>query len=184
MAYRPDTTRCGLPGSDLIPFGMHACHFYSKPAELLAVVAPYIIAGLGENERCLWITAPPLPAGEAVQALRAAWSGVDSAIQAGALRILDFDQWYEGSGRLRGLDVVQSWHEEEERALADGYNGLRIAGNTSFLNSSDWSKFMEYEQAVTAHFGGRHIVALCSYALEQCSTDQMSDVIHAHHCTW
>jgi hypothetical protein len=34
---------------------------------------------------------------------------------------------------LKGLDVIQFWLEEEERALAEGYNGLRITGNTSFL---------------------------------------------------
>jgi two-component sensor histidine kinase len=83
---------------------------------------------------------------------------------------------------LKGLDIVQLWLEEEERALDAGYNGLRIAGNTSFLTPGDWSTFMEYEQAVTAGFSGRRIVALCSYALAHCNDQQMSDVMHAHHC--
>jgi hypothetical protein len=33
--------------------------------------------GLRGSERCLWVTAPPLPARDGVQALRAAWDGVD-----------------------------------------------------------------------------------------------------------
>jgi DcmR-like sensory protein len=86
-------------------------------------------------ERCLWVTAPLLPTHEAVQALRAACDDVDDAIQAGALRILD-------SARLKGLDVVQFWLDEGERALAEGYNGLRIAGNTRFLTAGDWSTFV------------------------------------------
>jgi hypothetical protein len=107
--------------------------------------------------------------------LRAACDDGDDAIQAGALRILD-------SARLKGLDVVQLWLDEEERALAEGYNGLRIAGDTRFLTAGDWSTFMEYEHAVTARCNGRRIVTLCSCALAQCNDQQMSEVMHAHHC--
>jgi quercetin dioxygenase-like cupin family protein len=63
----PYITRCGLPGIEHVPFGMHACHFYRNRNELVAAMVPYFIAGLRENERCLWITAPPLPAHEASQ---------------------------------------------------------------------------------------------------------------------
>ena len=89
MVNIPYITRCGLPGIEHVPFGMHAYDFYRNRNELVAAMVPHI-------------TAPPLPAHEASQALRAASDGVDEAIQAGALRILDFDQWY-GSGRLKGL---------------------------------------------------------------------------------
>src|SRR3546814_16097409 len=46
----------------------------------------------------------------------------------------------------------------------------------------DWSILMEHEQAATAGFSGRRIVALCSYALTQCNDQQMSEVMLAHHC--
>jgi len=156
---------------------MHACLFYSDPDQLVAALVPYFVVGLRANERCLWVIAPPLRAREAVQALRTAWDGVDDAIQAGALRILD-------SAWSRGIDVVQFWLEEEERALAEGCNGLRIAGNTSLLTPGDWATCMEYEQALTARCNERRIVALCSYALAQCNDQQMSEVMHAHHCAF
>jgi hypothetical protein len=35
-----------------------------------------------------------------------------------------------------------------------------------------WATFMQYEQAVTARFNGRSIVALCSYAQAQCNDQQ------------
>lgn len=184
VSKEPHFTRCGLQGIDGVPYGMHACHFYRNRDELIAATVPYFVAGLRSNERCLWVTAPPLPASEAVRTLRAAWDGVDDAIQAGALRILDFDQWYTSGARLNGLDVVQLWLAEEERALAEGYNGVRITGNTSFLKSGDWQTFMGYEQALTGSFNGRRIVTLCSYALTQCSDQQMREVMHAHHCAF
>jgi hypothetical protein len=184
MANFSHITRCGLPGIEWVPFGMHACHFYGNSDQLVAALVPYAVAGLRGNERCLWVTAPPLPARKAVKALRAAWDGADDAIQAGALRILDFDHWYASAAGLKGLDVVELWLEEEKRALAEGYNGLRIAGNTSVLKPGDWSTFMEYEEAVTARCNGRRIVALCSYARAECNHQQMSEVMHAHHCTF
>jgi len=175
-------TQSGLYGIDRVPYGMHACHVYSDRNELIAAVIPYLVAGLRANERCLWIAAPPLPASEAVQALRAAWQGCDEALETGALRILDFDQWYATSSHLKGLDVVQLWLEEEERALSEGYSGLRITENTSFLTPDDWSAFMEYERAVTACFNGRRIVALCSYALADLNGQKASDIMDTHHC--
>lgn len=179
MADRSHITRFGLPGIDRIPYGMHACHVYRNRDELIGALLPYFLTGLSGKERCLWVTAPPLPAREAYQALRT--HGVEEAIQDGAMLILDFDQWYGCSAGLKGHDVVQLWLTEEERALADGYHGLRIAGNTSFVRPSDWSTFIEYEQAVTAHLQNRRIVALCSYALGQRNDQQASEILQAHH---
>jgi two-component system, sensor histidine kinase PdtaS len=177
-------TQCGLPGIDRIPYGTHACHFYRDRDELIAALTPYFAAGLEANELCLWVTAPPLPAREAVQALRTVWERADDAIQNGSLRILDHELWYANSTALKGFDVVELWLKEEERALAEGYSGLRITGNTSFLTPEGWSTFMEYERAVTERFHGRRVVALCSYALAQCDSQHMSEVMCMHQCTF
>jgi hypothetical protein len=63
----------------------------------------------------------------------------------------------------------------EERARR-GNNCLRIMGNASFSRPADWATFMEYEQAVTARFNGRSIVALCRQAQAECNDQQMSEV--------
>jgi len=184
LAQHSPLTRGGLPGIEHIPFGTHACHFYRDRDQLVAALVPFFVAGLRANECCLWVAAPPLPAREATALLRVAHAGVDDAIRAGALRILDFDEWYGKSGQLKGLDVVPFWLEEEERALAEGYDGLRINGNTSFLKPDDWPTFMQYEQALTERLQGRRIVALCSYSLEQCNDQQVGEIMDAHPCTF
>lgn len=180
----PNITHCGLPGIDLVPLGMHACHFYRNREQLAAAVVPYLLAGLRANERCIWITAPPLPEMKAVQALRNAWDGIDRAIESGALRVSDFDRWYAGSAGLKGLEIVEMWLQEEQRALAEGYKGLRITGNISFLQPHELGAFVEYEQAVSDCFSGRRIVALCSYPQRQHGAEQMSSVLDAHHCAF
>ena len=69
---------------------------------------------------------------------------------------------------------------EEERALAEGYDGLRIRG-CALSHGGDWSMFMEYEHAATSRCNGRHIVTLWSYARAQCNDQQMSEVMYAPH---
>jgi hypothetical protein len=184
MTELPNLTDCGLPGIGRIPYGLHACHFYPDRERLVAALVPYFIAGLRNNERCLWIAAPPLPAREARRSLEAAFASVGVAFESGAIRILDFDEWYASTAGLKGMDVVRLWLAEEEKALADGYNGLRITGNTSFLQPEDWATFMEYEQAVSEHFRGRRIIALCSYGLQGRSPREVGEVMHGHECVF
>jgi len=184
MAPLPNLTDSGLAGIRQVPYGMHACHFYANKEELAQALVPYFVAGLRAHERCLWVTAPPLPALEARRALESAWDGVAEAVERGAIRIIDHDQWYSSVAGLKGVDVIQLWLEEEERALAEGYSGLRTTGNVSFLRPEDWPAFMEYERAVTQRFHGRRIVALCSYALSDSSAEQVTEVMRAHNCAF
>lgn len=180
----PHFTHCGLPGVGLIPFGMHACHVYADREQLLAALVPYFAAGLAGNERCLWITAPPLPASEAVEALRAAYAGADEAIEADALRVVDLAEWRGSPAGLIVPEVADLWLQEEERALADGHNGLRVSRNISFPASGDWLTLLACEQAVTARLSGRRIVALCSYASSECDEGRIGEVAEAHHCAF
>ena len=62
-----------------------------------------------------------------------------------------------------GSEVVDLWMDEERRALAAGYNGLRVTGNTNFVTPDDWSTFMDYEELMNQACQERRIVALCSY---------------------
>lgn len=183
-AGSPHTTVCGLPGIGTIPYGLHACHVYSDRAGLLKALVPYFIAGLEARERCFWITAWPVSAREAIEELRGHWPGATQAVDDGSLVIVDGTRWYASASGVDGADVVPLWLREEERALADGYRGLRVSGNVSFLTPEDWGAFMNYEHEVTARLRGRRIVALCSYAADQCALPHGDEVIHAHHCAF
>lgn len=179
---RPYLTECGLPGIRQVPYGVHMCHFYSTRDELAAVLVPYFAAGLRCKERCIWVCAEPLPAVEARAELARAGVDVDAAIASGALVLRDFSDWYAEAEELKGIDVVKLWLGAEERALAEGYNGLRITGNVTFLRRpEDWETFMAYEKAVDEAFRARRIVTLCTYRRE--GAVDMFDVIHRHSCT-
>jgi hypothetical protein len=175
-------TDCGLPGIKDIPYGVHMCHFYAGREELAAALVPYFAAGLRNNERCIWIAAEPLNAADAKLELRSAGVEVQAALDRGALIVRDFSEWYVQRDRLKGKDVVDYWLAEEARALADGYSGLRITGNVTFLTSETWPVFMEYEAIVNEAFEHRRIVTLCTYPSGGCGASEVLDVVHRHDC--
>lgn len=183
MSALPVLTDCGLPGLKAIPWGLHMCHFYERREDLAATLVPYFRGGLRSNERCIWITAEPLDAAGAEAELEAAGLDARAAIRSGALVIRDHGEWYGIVDRSVPASIMNLWLEEERRALAAGYSGLRITGNTSFLTPADWPAFMAYEELIDREFTSRRIVTLCSYRLAQCASTDLLDVVRNHHCT-
>jgi DcmR-like sensory protein len=180
---RSDTTECGLSGVGSIAYGLHMCHFYRDREELVAALVPFFAAGLRNNERCIWITAEPLSSAGAKLALRDAYVDVDEALSRGSLVVRDYADWYSASGETDPSRVARLWFAEEERALAEGYAGLRITGNTSFLTHETWRSFMDYEALLNKNLQGRRIVTLCSYAHDFCGALQVAEVLRHHNCS-
>jgi hypothetical protein len=183
MTPHAHITDCGLTGIKAIPYGLHMCHFYDKREDLAATLVPYFIAGLQKNERCIWITAEPLDAKAAEAALAQAGLNMPAIARKGSLIIRDYRDWYGKSDTLDGARIAQRWLDEEQRALADGYAGLRVTGNTSFVQPADWSDFMDYEQRIDEAFASRRIVTLCSYRLDRRAAADVFDVVRRHSCT-
>jgi signal transduction histidine kinase len=172
----------GLPPLPELSWGAHICHFYETGDELLATLAPFFAAGLEAGEQCLWITADPLPAARARDGLRALVPRLDEHLAEGRIEILDYEDWYTRAGALAPDDVIRGWLDCEARALAEGYTGLRISGNSFWLQRDQWDSFDEYEARVHAAFRDRRIVAICSYCLDRCRATDILDVLRNHEC--
>jgi two-component system, sensor histidine kinase PdtaS len=137
---------------------------------------------LQKNERCIWITAEPLDARAAEAELAGAGLNVPAMARRGSLLIRDHSDWY-GNGSLDTDKIIARWLEEERRALDEGYIGLRLAGNTSFVKPADWAAFMDYEQRADEAFASRRIVTLCSYRANPRAATDVLDVVRRHSCT-
>lgn len=171
-------TDCGIPAIGEIPWGSHFCHFYRGKGELVDSLVPYFEAGLQNNERCLWITAQPFVAEEARAELERRVPHLTGLIERGSIAIRNFEDWY-APGSKQG-DVSQAWIRQEAHALADGFSGLRVAGNAGFLEREHRLAFSDYERKVNKLFEGRRIVALCSYDLRQCQATDIFEVVRNH----
>lgn len=158
------------------------CHFYRERADLVAALVPFFIAGLRSQERCIWITAEPLDSAGARLELQKTGLDVDAAIRSGALTIQDYSEFYLKAREMKSSQVAELWLAEEERALEEGYEGLRITGNASFLTPETWPDFMDYEEVVHRAFHGRRIISLCSYHARRVSPAERLEVVRRHSC--
>jgi signal transduction histidine kinase len=157
------------------------CHFYKNDEDLVGTLVPYFKAGLDRNERCLWITSGPVRVEDARSALRGVVPRVEKQMAAGQMEIYDFRDWYAKLGRFESTDVIARWIGFEEQALASGYAGLRLTGNTIWIADKEtWDRFIQYEEALNHVFPSRSVLALCSYSTERCGCESVFDVVKNH----
>lgn len=170
----------GIPAVGDLPWGSHFCQFYGDREDLVDSLVPYFKAGLENNEHCLWVTSEPFGASDARTMLRNAVPDLDQRMSRGQIEIIDHRDWYMQSGGKSADEVLQGWVDRHGRALAQGYAGLRLTGNTYWLERQDWSGFVEYEARVSDTFKSHNIIGMCSYCLDRCGPMDVLDVVRNH----
>jgi len=163
-----------------IPWGTHLCQFYESKQDLIDILVPYFAKGLQANEFCMWITSPPLEVEEAKIALKEAVPNLEDYIKKGQIEIISYDKWYLVDSKFDSKRVLQGWVEKEKAALARGFAGLRLTGNTFWVERKLWSSFVEYEEAINQVIVQHRILALCTYCLKNCSGTDVVDVVRNH----
>jgi hypothetical protein len=170
----------GIPGIGAVPYGLHVCHFYPSREELLVGLIPYFQAGVKNSERCIWVASEPLPVG-VVSFEISKHRDLQDALTSGQLLIYDALEWYGDPASLSADAIIARWREKEDQALAEGFRGLRVTGNTSFIPRENWNGLMDYEKKLHMGIQGRRIVACCSYHRLTCEPVDMLEVARNHH---
>ncbi len=163
-----------------VPWGTHFCQFYQTKEDLMDILVPYFKAGLENNEFCMWVTSKPLDVEEAKEALRRAVPDIDVYLEKGQIEIIPYNYWYVKEGFFDSERVLNDWVEKLNQSLASGYDGLRLSGNTFWLEKEDWNDFVEYEEEIDKIIGSYHMMALCTYSLDKCSATEILDVVINH----
>lgn len=165
------------------PWGTHFCHFYETRDDLLDTLVPYFKAGLEGEELCVWVVSEPLTEREAEDALRQALPDLDWHLAEHHLEIVGAREWYLDGGTFEIDRVTRAWAQKLDRALADGRAGLRVSGNTAWLEGKDWNAFCDYERTVNESFIDRRMTVLCTYPLAKTGAAEILDVARNHQFT-
>jgi signal transduction histidine kinase len=173
------STPSGIPVVGEVPFGTHFCQFYRTRHDLVDTLVPYFLEGLRNRELCLWVTSDRLPAEEARELLRAALPDFADYEASGQIGIYDFEDWYLKNGGTPH-QALEAWLEHERLALEQGFQGLRLTGDTAWIERSGWDEFVAYEEAINQTFGRFRIVGLCTYHLEKCTAEDVIDICRNH----
>ena len=175
-----DNRKSGIDIRGDVPGGTHFCQFYETPKDLTDILVPYFKAGLEGNEFCMWVTAEPLVEEHAREAMRKAMPDFDRYLEKGQIEIVPHDQWYLKGGVFDLQKVLNGWIDKLDHALKRGYDGLRVTGNTAWLEKNDWKSFTEYEEKLNSVIGSYRMIAICTYSLDRCCAAEIIDVVSNH----
>jgi PAS domain S-box-containing protein len=177
---KTDLRKSGIEIVGDVPWGTHFCQFYQSKEDLIEILVPYFKQGLENNEFCMWVTSEPLGVEDAKTALKEKVKNLDDYIRKGQIEILDYNQWYTATGRFEADKVLEGWVEKEKQAIERGFDGLRLTGNTFWLEKKDWQSFADYEAVVDSVIGKHRMLAICSYSLDRCQAGEVIDVVNNH----
>lgn len=165
---------------DKVPWGTHFCQFYQTKEDLLDILVPYFKSGLEGNEFCMWVTSEPLSVEEAKGALRKVMPDFDERLKKGQIEIIPHTEWYLKGGTFSMERILNGWLDKLNQAKARGYEGIRVTGNTAWLEKNGWKGFAEYEEAINNTIGKYPMIAICTYAIDKCGAGEVIDVVYNH----
>ena len=163
-----------------MPWGTHFCLFYETRSDLLETLVSYCKAGLESQEFCLWVVAEPLTREDAKKALKRAVPELDRYLTEQTIEIVAARDWYLQDGTFDLKRVIKGWNEKLARASAKGYAGVRVTGDTAWLEKKDWKDFCEYEESLNQAIAGQRLAVLCTYPLAACGAAEILDVVRTH----
>jgi C4-dicarboxylate-specific signal transduction histidine kinase len=163
-----------------MPWGTHFCLFYETTEDLLHTLVSYCKAGLESQEFCLWVVAEPLTEEEARHTLKQAVPELDRYLVDRSIEVVSAGDWYLQGGTFDFKRVIGGWHEKLAHASARGYAGVRVTGDTAWLQKKDWKDFCEYEDALNASIANQRLTVLCTYPLAACGAAEILDVARTH----
>lgn len=163
-----------------VPWGTHFCQFYETKDDLVDILVPYFKTGLENNEFCMWVTSEPLGVEEAKQSLGKLKSDINSFFDNKQLEIIPYTEWYVRYGVFDSERVLNGWVDRLNTALDNGFDGLRLTGNTFWLEKEDWKDFVGYEEEVDRVIGSYQMIAMCTYCLDKCNANEIIDVVNNH----
>ncbi len=171
-----------LPSASLGSLGPgdHVCLPYESDDEKRSTLVVFLGEGLARQDRCLSIATPDEQA-EVVAALEAAGVAARRAVARGALVFVTADEVYRRRGRFDADDALAALDGFIDRALADGFAGLRATGESSRQVPDDvWPAVLSYEARLNEHFARRPFVGLCRFPAAHVSALRLADVLRTH----
>jgi signal transduction histidine kinase len=159
----------------------HVCPIYESADERTAVAVSFIKEGLARGERCLYVSSDQ-SVSELAGALDAA--GIDFAYESGreALRLLTERDAYLLSGEFQPRPMIAFLRQTEAQALADGFSGLRSAGDMTWEMgpAAGRERWLEYEALLNRFLEDSRTVVLCQYNRARFGPDWILDVLRTH----
>ncbi|MFX0057970.1 MAG: MEDS domain-containing protein [Candidatus Hodarchaeota archaeon] len=162
------------------PWGTHMCYFYREVEDLMDIIIPYIKKGLENNEFCVCVTSEDLNEKVVKKRLNSEIKNFNEFLKKGQIEIFPYTGWYLKDGEFNFQKVIDGWIKKYNYAMSRGFNGLRVIGNTVWVQKKDWKDFSAYEEEINNIVGNYRMILLCTYSAEKCNMNEILGVIKTH----
>jgi transcriptional regulator with PAS, ATPase and Fis domain len=135
---------------------------------------------LESQEFCLWVVAAPLTEEDATHALKQAVPDLDRYLDDHSIEIASAHDFYLQNGRFDLKKVTDGLNEKLASASARGYAGVRVTGDSAWLEKRDWKDFCEFEDSINQFIANQRLTVLCTYPLAAFGPDDVLDVVRTH----
>jgi anti-anti-sigma factor len=155
---------------------------YASQDEHRRVLTDYLSRGLARRERVLFLASPPERAPLAIEYLLDAGVPVDVPLAEGQLVIGAAEEAYLADGRFDGDDRLRAYAEQVRAAVDDGYVGLRVAAELSWLRGRADARhsWPGYELRADLLATRLPLTALCIYDGRQWQPDELALIESVH----
>jgi hypothetical protein len=166
---------------ELARSGDHVAVFYQTPEERLELLTAYFRRGLENNEMCLYVSEDD--ATQVIRGFRDNGLSIRPHIASGQFRLFEMTETYLADGHFMTDYMLQNVASYIQDAKDTGYNGLRTAGEMSWLSGSPESELeaIIYENAVNLLGDGtKTFTGTCLYPLSEDTKSFVLDALNSH----
>ncbi|MFH0976185.1 MAG: PAS domain S-box protein [Spirochaetota bacterium] len=133
--------KSGIPQIKSLSWGTTFCQFYQSEDDMLQILIPYLMAGLKNNEKCLWITSGSVTLESANTVLKERITGFNEYVKQGRLMIISRrDKLVQKNIKQKQSFLLRIL----DQAILEGFEGLRFAINETSFSKSDKAHIYNY----------------------------------------
>lgn len=123
----------------------HAVLIYTDLRDKQDILFTYLKAGLEKGEATAYVASQETHE-EIKQAMREFGIDVEGYERDGALRVIDYRDWYIIDGMFDCFKTLSLWRELNEESKLKGFSGLRVTGEMAyFFERNMMNELLEYE---------------------------------------
>jgi anti-anti-sigma regulatory factor len=155
----------------------HACWAYETHSERAAAAVAWLADGLALGQRAMYIADAPA---EVLISELADLSDRDEAIARGALVVAETRSNYDLSAPIDANVQLAVYNSAVERAIADGYSGLRVAADITLLveDPARRQAHLHWEQCADRYMTEQPLAPLCLYDRRRVGGFQAVEHVH------
>jgi len=168
------------PTARELGLGDHAAFFFKSNAERLAVAIPYVLNGLSNRERCVYIadenTVPDILA-----EFKQAGVNIGEATASGALSVVTKHDTYLRHGMFEPERMIADLDRDVRFALQCGFSGLRVTGEMSWALDlpTALTGLCDYEQELCRRWPAQ-LGGMCQYDETRFPPEVIARIVGCH----